>query len=125
MLSSEGESGSLAAALVRFGGRRGASPGDHGTKRVDLGVPRVISDGTRDHDHSDHEHVELDGARALLLRERRAHLSPDALRPGPTNPPLWTEIDFDIWLTSAAASRHWVAVGRGRTRTTTTAEPVR
>jgi hypothetical protein len=32
--------------------------------------------------------------------------------PGPNNPPLWTEIDFDIWLTKQQPT-HWV-VGEGR-----------
>jgi hypothetical protein len=34
------------------------------------------------------------------------------LPPGPINPPLWTEIDFDIWLTKQQPT-HWV-VSQGR-----------
>lgn len=75
-----------------------------------LVFPKVIADGTRD------TIIQITNTSNNM---RHAHcfyvngaLTDPALPPGPLNPPLWTEIDFDIWLTKQQPT-HWV-VSSGR-----------
>jgi len=75
-----------------------------------LVFPKVIADGTRD------TVIQITNTSNNM---RHAHcfyvnggLTDPTLPPGPLNPPLWTEIDFDIWLTKQQPT-HWV-VSRGR-----------
>jgi len=75
-----------------------------------LVFPKVVSDGNRD------TIIQITNTSNSM---RHAHCfyvngalaNPD-LPPGPKNPPLWTEIDFDIWLTKQQPT-HWV-VSTGR-----------
>lgn len=75
-----------------------------------LVFPKVIADGTRDtiiqitntSNNMRHAHCfYVNGAPTI-----------PGLPPGALNPPLWTEIDFDIWLTKQQPT-HWV-VSAGR-----------
>jgi hypothetical protein len=75
-----------------------------------LVFPKVISDGTRD------TIIQITNTSNNM---RHAHcfyvngaLTNPFLPVGPLNPPLWTEIDFDIWLTKQQPT-HWV-VSTGR-----------
>jgi hypothetical protein len=75
-----------------------------------LVFPKVISDGTRD------TIIQITNTSNNM---RHAHcfyvngaLTNPSLPVGPLNPPLWTEIDFDIWLTKQQPT-HWV-VSAGR-----------
>ena len=75
-----------------------------------LVFPKVISDGTRD------TVIQITNTSNNM---RHAHcfyvngaLTNPSLPVGPLNPPLWTEIDFDIWLTKQQPT-HWV-VSTGR-----------
>ena len=75
-----------------------------------LVFPKVISDGTRD------TIIQITNTSNNM---RHAHcfyvngaLTNPSLPVGPLNPPLWTEIDFDIWLTKQQPT-HWV-VSTGR-----------
>jgi hypothetical protein len=75
-----------------------------------LVFPKVIADGTRD------TIIQITNTSNSM---RHAHcfyvngaLANPALPPGPNNQPLWTEIDFDIWLTKQQPT-HWV-VSTGR-----------
>lgn len=75
-----------------------------------LVFPKVIADGTRD------TIIQITNTSNNM---RHAHcfyvngaLTIPSLPPGPNNPPLWTEIDFDIWLTKQQPT-HWV-VSTGR-----------
>ena len=70
-----------------------------------LVFPKVISDGTRD------TIIQITNTSNNM---RHAHcfyvngaLTNPSLPVGPLNPPLWTEIDFDIWLTKQQPT-HWV-----------------
>jgi len=75
-----------------------------------LVFPKVISDGQRD------TIIQITNTSNNM---RHAHcfyvngaLTNPSLPVGPLNPPLWTEIDFDIWLTKQQPT-HWV-VSTGR-----------
>jgi hypothetical protein len=75
-----------------------------------LMFPKVVADGSRD------TIIQITNTSNNM---RHAHcfyvngaLTIPELPPGPNNPPLWTEIDFDIWLTKQQPT-HWV-VSTGR-----------
>jgi len=75
-----------------------------------LVFPKVIADGSRD------TIIQITNTSNNM---RHAHcfyvngaLTDPTLPEGPDNPPLWTEIDFDIWLTKQQPT-HWV-VSTGR-----------
>lgn len=75
-----------------------------------LVFPKVISDGTRD-TIIQITNTSNNMRHAHCFYVNGALTSPD-LPPSLTNPPLWTEIDFDIWLTKQQPT-HWV-VSTGR-----------
>jgi len=75
-----------------------------------LVFPKVVSDGNRD------TIIQITNTSNSM---RHAHcfyvngaLANPNSPPGPKNPPLWTEVDFDIWLTKQQPT-HWV-VSTGR-----------
>jgi hypothetical protein len=75
-----------------------------------LVFPRVIADGTRD------TIIQISNTSNSMVHAHCFYVNgeltfPD-LPPGPLNPPLWTETDFDIWLTKQQPT-HWV-VSQGR-----------
>jgi hypothetical protein len=75
-----------------------------------LVFPRVIADGTRD------TIIQITNTSNSMVHAHCFYVNgaltfPD-LPPGPINPPLWTEVDFDIWLTKQQPT-HWV-VSEGR-----------
>jgi hypothetical protein len=75
-----------------------------------LVFPKVIADGTRD------TVIQITNTSNSMVHAHCFYVNgaltfPD-LPPGPINPPLWTEIDFDIWLTKQQPT-HWV-VSQGR-----------
>jgi hypothetical protein len=75
-----------------------------------LVLPKVISDGTRD------TVIQITNTSNSMVHAHCFYVNgaltfPD-LPPGPLNPPLWIEIDFDIWLTKQQPT-HWV-VSDGR-----------
>jgi hypothetical protein len=75
-----------------------------------LVFPRVIADGTRD------TIIQITNTSNSMVHAHCFYVNgeltfPD-LPPGPLNPPLWTETDFDIWLTKQQPT-HWV-VSEGR-----------
>src|ERR1043165_7963911 len=71
-----------------------------------LVFPRVISDGTRD------TIIQITNTSNSMVHAHCFYVNgaltlPD-FPPGPTNPPVWAETDFDIWLTKQQPT-HWVA----------------
>ena len=75
-----------------------------------LVFPKVVSDGTRD------TIIQITNTSNSVVYAHCFYVNgaltfPD-FPPGPTNPPLWTEIDFDITLTKQQPT-HWV-VSEGR-----------
>jgi hypothetical protein len=75
-----------------------------------LVFPKVISDGTRD------TIIQITNTSNSMVHAHCFYVNgaltfPD-LPPGPINPPLWVEIDFDIWLTKQQPT-HWL-VSEGR-----------
>lgn len=99
------------AALVGLGLARPAAAAVTTEQSASILVfPKVIADGTRD------TIIQITNTSNNM---RHAHcfyvngaLTNPSLPVGPLNPPLWTEIDFDIWLTKQQPT-HWV-VSRGR-----------
>ena len=99
------------AALVGLGLARPAAAAVTTEQSASILVfPKVISDGTRD------TIIQITNTSNNM---RHAHcfyvngaLTNPSLPVGPLNPPLWTEIDFDIWLTKQQPT-HWV-VSTGR-----------
>ncbi|MBI3783692.1 MAG: hypothetical protein HY270_09835 [Deltaproteobacteria bacterium] len=75
-----------------------------------LVFPRVIADGTWD------TAIEIGNGANHLVHARcyyvDAQLANPQQPPGPANPPLWTQTDFEIWLTRLQPT-HWT-VSRGR-----------
>jgi hypothetical protein len=75
-----------------------------------LVFPKVISDGTKD------TVIQITNTSNSMVHAHCFYVNgalTDPSRPaGPTNPPLWTEIDFDIWLTKQQPT-YWV-VSEGR-----------
>ncbi len=75
-----------------------------------LVYPRVYADGTRD------TIIQITNTSNSMVHAHCFYVNgqltfPD-FPPGPLNPPLWTETDFDIWLTKQQPT-HWV-VSQGR-----------
>ncbi len=99
------------AALIGLGLARPAAAAVTTEESASILVfPKVISDGTRD------TIIQITNTSNNM---RHAHcfyvngaLTFPELPVGPLNPPLWTEIDFDIWLTKQQPT-HWV-VSTGR-----------
>ena len=110
MRKQRGRVGLMAAALV--GLAVGAAQAQVTTEKSAsiLVLPKVISDGTRD------AVIQITNTSNSMVHAHCFYVNgaltfPD-LPPGPLNPPLWTEIDFDIWLTKQQPT-HWV-VSDGR-----------
>ena len=110
MRRQRGRVGLMAAALV--GLVVGGAQAQVTTERSSsiLVFPKVISDGTRD------TVIQITNTSNSMVHAHCFYVNgaltfPD-LPPGPINPPLWTEIDFDIWLTKQQPT-HWV-VSKGR-----------
>ncbi len=99
------------AALVGLGLARPAPAAVTTEQSASILVfPKVISDGTRD------TIIQITNTSNNM---RHAHcfyvngaLTNPSLPVGPLNPPLWTEVDFNIWLTKQQPT-HWV-VSTGR-----------
>lgn len=99
------------AMLVGLGTAKPAAAGVTTNQSASILVfPKVIADGTRD------TIIQITNTSNNM---RHAHcfyvngaLTNPSLPVGPLNPPLWTEIDFDIWLTKQQPT-HWV-VSTGR-----------
>jgi hypothetical protein len=72
--------------------------------------PKVVADGNRD------TVIQITNTSNNMVHAHcfyvNGALTFPALPPGPNNPPLWTETDFDIWLTKQQPT-HWV-VSTGR-----------
>ena len=110
MLRQRGRVGLMAAALVGL-----VVSGAHAQPTTErsasiLEFPKVISDGTRD------TIIQITNTSNSMVHAHCFYVNgaltfPD-LPPGPINPPLWTEVDFDIWLTKQQPT-HWV-VSQGR-----------
>ena len=110
MRRQRGRVGLMAAALV--GLVVGGAQAQVTTERSSsiLVFPKVISDGTRD------TVIQITNTSNSMVHAHCFYVNgaltfPD-LPAGPINPPLWTEIDFDIWLTKQQPT-HWV-VSEGR-----------
>jgi len=103
--------GILAAALV--GMMAGASSAQVTTERSAsiMVFPKVIADGTRD------TIIQMTNTSNSMVHAHCFYVNAAPVRrdlpPDPVlNPPLWQELDFDIWLTKQQPT-HWV-VSRGR-----------
>ena len=110
MLRQRGRVGLMAAALVGLvvGGAQAQVTTERSASI--LVFPKVISDGTRD------TIIQITNTSNSMVHAHCFYVNgaltfPD-FPPGPLNPPLWTEVDFDIWLTKQQPT-HWV-VSRGR-----------
>jgi hypothetical protein len=110
MLRQRGRVGLMAAALVGMVvGSANAQVTTEKSASI-LFFPKVISDGTRD------TVIQITNTSNSMVHAHCFYVNgaltfPD-LPPGPINPPLWTEVDFDIWLTKQQPT-HWV-VSEGR-----------
>ena len=126
MLRQRGRVGLMAAALVTLvvGGAQA-----HVTTEESASIlvfPRVIADGTRDtiiqitNTSNSMVHAHCFYVNGALTDPLSPPCNPND--PFCTNPPLWTELDFDIWLTKQQPT-HWV-VSQGRNpEATLMAEP--
>ena len=110
MLRQRGRVGLMAAALVGLvvGGAQAQVTTDRSASI--LVFPKVISDGTRD------TIIQITNTSNSMVHAHCFYVNgaPTDLTfpPGPLNPPLWTEVDFNIVLTKQQPT-HWVAsVGR-------------
>src|SRR5690554_5911127 len=127
MLRQRGRVGLMAAALVGLmvGGvqaqQTSCRPGETGpTTECSASIlvfPRVIANGTRD------TIIQITNTGNSMVHAHCFYVNgaptfpdfppcPDPSDPLCFNPPLWTEIDFDIWLTKQQPT-HWV-VSQGR-----------
>jgi hypothetical protein len=75
-----------------------------------LVFPKVVADGTRD------TIIQITNTSNSMVHAHCFYVNgaltfPDQ-DPGPNNPPLWTEIDFDIWLTKQQPTQWVVSEGR-------------
>ena len=110
MRRQQGRVGLMAAALVVL--MAGAVRADVTTERSAsiLVFPKVVADGTRD------TIIQITNTSNSMVHAHcfyvNGALTFPELPPGPLNPPLWTEVDFDIWLTKQQPT-HWV-VSTGR-----------
>src|SRR5262245_48910243 len=111
MLRQRGRVGLMAAALVGLvvGGAQAQVTTERSASI--LVFPRVISDGTRD------TIIQITNTSNSMVHAHCFYINgaPTDLTfpPDPVlNPPLWTEVDFDIWLTKQQPT-HWV-VSAGR-----------
>ena len=113
MLRQRGRVGLMAAALVGLmvGGAQAQVTIERSASI--LVFPKVISDGTRDTiiqiTNTSNSMVH---AHCFYVNGALTFTGPGSPPPGPLNPPLWTEVDFDIWLTKQQPT-HWV-VSKGR-----------
>lgn len=120
MLRHRGRVGLMGAALVALAvsGAQArvtsCTPGQTGpTTECSASIlvfPKVIANGTKD------TIIQITNTSNSMVHAHCFYVNgaltfPD-LPPGPINPPLWTEIDFDIWLTKQQPT-HWV-VSQGR-----------
>lgn len=110
MRRQRGRVGLMAAALVGLlvGGAQAQVTTEKGSSL--LVFPKVIADGTRD------TVIQITNTGNSMVHAHCFYVNgaltfPDA-PPGPGNPPLWIETDFDIWLTKQQPT-HWV-VSEGR-----------
>src|SRR5262245_52889601 len=110
MLRQRGRVGLMAAALVGLvvGGAQAQVTTERSASI--LVFPRVISDGTRD------TIIQITNTSNSMVHAHcfyvNGALTFPEFPPGPTNPPVWAEVDFDIWLTKQQPT-HWV-VSQGR-----------
>jgi hypothetical protein len=110
MLTQRGRIGLMAAALVGLvvGGAQAQVTTEKSASI--LVFPKVVSDGTRD------TVIQITNTSNSMVHAHcfyvNGALTFPELPPGPINPPLWIEIDFDIWLTKQQPT-HWV-VSDGR-----------
>lgn len=110
MLRQRGRVGLMAAALVGLvvGGAQAQVTTERSASI--LVFPRVISDGTRD------TIIQITNTSNSMVHAHcfyvNGALTFPEFPPGPTNPPRWVELDFDIWLTKQQPT-HWV-VSKGR-----------
>lgn len=110
MRRQRGRVGLMAAALV--GVMASGAVADVTTERSAsiLVFPKVIADGTRD------TIIQITNTSNSMVHAHCFYVNGALTFPdqpaGPNNPPLWTEIDFDIWLTKQQPT-HWV-VSEGR-----------
>ena len=110
MLRQRGRVGLMAAALVGLvvGGAQAQVTTDRSASIVVF--PKVISDGTRD------TIIQITNTSNSMVHAHCFYVNaaPTDLTfpPGPLNPPLWSEVDFSIWLTKQQPT-HWV-VSEGR-----------
>ena len=110
MLRQRGRVGLMAAALVGLVvGSVSAQVTTEKSASI-LVFPKVISDGTRD------TVIQITNTSNSMVHAHcfyvNGALTFPEFPPGFTNPPLWTEVDFDIWLTKQQPT-HWV-VSEGR-----------
>jgi hypothetical protein len=110
MLRQRGRVGLMAAALIVWMG--GAALADVTTEQSAsiLVFPKVIANGTRD------TVIQITNTSNSMVHAHcfyvNGALTDPTLPPGAGNPPLWTEIDFDLVLTRQQPT-HWV-VSEGR-----------
>ena len=110
MRRQRGRVGLIAAALVglAIGGAQAQVTTEKSSSI--LVFPKVIANGTAD------TVIQITNTSNSMVHAHCFYVNgaltfPD-LPPGPINPPLWTEVDFDIWLTKQQPT-HWV-VSAGR-----------
>jgi len=110
MDTQRGRIGLMAAALVGLvvGGAQAQVTTEKSASI--LVFPKVVSDGTRD------TVIQITNTSNSMVHAHcfyvNGALTFPELPAGPINPPLWIEIDFDIWLTKQQPT-HWV-VSQGR-----------
>lgn len=107
MCRQRGRVGLMAAALVWV--MATAASADVTTEQSAslLVFPKIIADGTRD------TIIQISNTSNSMVHAHCFYVNGAPSIPGdPTSPPLWTEIDFDIWLTKQQPT-HWL-VSEGR-----------
>lgn len=110
MRRQRGRVGLMAAALVGFVATGAVAEVVTERSGSILVFPKVVADGTRD------TVIQITNTSNSMVHAHCFYVNgaltfPD-LPPGPTNPPLWTEIDFDIWLTKQQPTYWLVSEGR-------------
>ncbi len=110
MLRQRGRVGLMAAALIGLlvGGAQAQVTTEKSASI--LVFPKVIADGTRN------TLIQITNTSNSMVHAHcfyvNGALTDPTRPPSATNPPLWTEVDFDIWLTKQQPT-HWV-VSEGR-----------